>query len=223
MNRGAWRVTQGHKKIGHNWSKLAHTHKNPHNHPVSWSYLNVSATHSSVLAWRIPGTGEPGGLLSMGSHRVGHDWSDWSDLAAAATQRGCQHTKPLWSEPCWLLKPASSMCFSGSPWAPATFARFTQPSQASKLGGSCFSSGMPFPLFHLLKVCSSFKPQLEASLSWGCQFLKLELITSFSSLPWYSNAEILFFTRKTGIIIIHTFLAGWEGQRKPCVGKLLEK
>ena len=31
------------------------------------------ATHSSVLAWRIPGTGEPGGLLSMGPHRVGHD------------------------------------------------------------------------------------------------------------------------------------------------------
>ena len=32
-----------------------------------------TATHSSVLAWRIPGMGEPGGLLSMGSHRVGHD------------------------------------------------------------------------------------------------------------------------------------------------------
>ena len=31
------------------------------------------ATHSGVLAWRIPGTGEPGGLLSIGSHRVGHD------------------------------------------------------------------------------------------------------------------------------------------------------
>ena len=31
------------------------------------------ATHSSVFAWRIPGTGEPGGLLSLGSHRVGHD------------------------------------------------------------------------------------------------------------------------------------------------------
>ena len=38
------------------------------------------ATHSSVLAWRIPGTAEPGGLPSMGSHRVRHDWSD---LAAA--------------------------------------------------------------------------------------------------------------------------------------------
>ena len=42
------------------------------------------ATDSSVLAWRIPGTGEPGGLPSMGSHRVGHDWSD---LAAAAAAR----------------------------------------------------------------------------------------------------------------------------------------
>ena len=39
------------------------------------------ATHSSVLAWGIPGTEEPGGLPSMGSHRVGHDWCD---LAAAA-------------------------------------------------------------------------------------------------------------------------------------------
>ena len=34
------------------------------------------ATHSSVLAWRIPETGEPGGLPSMGSHRVGHNLSD---------------------------------------------------------------------------------------------------------------------------------------------------
>ena len=38
------------------------------------------ATHASVLAWRIPGTAEPGGLPSLGSHRIGHDWSD---LAAA--------------------------------------------------------------------------------------------------------------------------------------------
>ena len=41
------------------------------------------ATHSSILAWRIPGMGEPGGLLSMGSHRVGHDWSDLAAAAAA--------------------------------------------------------------------------------------------------------------------------------------------
>ena len=50
------------------------------------------ATHSSVLAWRIPGTGEPGGLPSMGSHRVGHNWSD---LAAAAAAAVCKS---------WLMK-----------------------------------------------------------------------------------------------------------------------
>ena len=44
------------------------------------------ATHCSVLAWRIPGAGEPGGLPSMGSHRVRHDWSDIA--AAAAGHRG---------------------------------------------------------------------------------------------------------------------------------------
>ena len=41
------------------------------------------ATHSSVLAWRIPGLGEPGGLPSMGSHRVGHNWRDLAEAAAA--------------------------------------------------------------------------------------------------------------------------------------------
>ena len=39
------------------------------------------ATHSSVLAWRIPGTGEPGGLPSMGLHRVGQDWRDLAETA----------------------------------------------------------------------------------------------------------------------------------------------
>ena len=41
-------------------------------------------THSSVLAWRIPGTAEPGGLPPVGSHRVGHDWGDLVAAAAAA-------------------------------------------------------------------------------------------------------------------------------------------
>ena len=42
------------------------------------------ATHSSILAWRIPRTGEPGGLSSLGSHRVRHDWSNLAEAAAAA-------------------------------------------------------------------------------------------------------------------------------------------
>ena len=51
------------------------------------------ATHSSILAWRIPGTEEPGGLPSMGSHRVGHEWSDWAAAAADTPM-----TPPLWQK-----------------------------------------------------------------------------------------------------------------------------
>ena len=53
------------------------------------------ATHSSILAWRIPGTEEPGGLPSMGSHRVRHDWSD---LAAAAAAREADDNNKKWQE-----------------------------------------------------------------------------------------------------------------------------
>ena len=53
------------------------------------------ATHSSVLAWRIPGMGEPGGLPSMGSHRVGHDWSDLAAAAAAAVSLYILETSPF--------------------------------------------------------------------------------------------------------------------------------
>ena len=57
---------------------------------TEWLYFHFyalekeMATHSSVLAWRIPGMGEPGGLPSLGAHRVGHDFSD---LAAAAWKK----------------------------------------------------------------------------------------------------------------------------------------
>ena len=51
------------------------------------------APHSSTLAWRIPGTGEPGGPLSMGSHRVGHDWSDLAAAAARGKEQWERHTK----------------------------------------------------------------------------------------------------------------------------------
>ena len=51
------------------------------------------ATHSSVLAWRIPGMGKPGGLLSMGSHRVGHNWSDLAArLSSSSSKTLCNET-----------------------------------------------------------------------------------------------------------------------------------
>ena len=77
MDGGAWRaavhgVAEGRTRLS-NFTFTFHFH----------ALKKEMATHSSVLAWRVPGMGEPGGLPSLGSHRVGHDWSD---LAAAAAR-----------------------------------------------------------------------------------------------------------------------------------------
>ena len=55
------------------------------------------ATNSSVLAWRIPGMGEPGGLPSMGSHKVGRDWSDLAAAAAYPIFNICLHHTSFFS------------------------------------------------------------------------------------------------------------------------------
>ena len=80
------------------------------------------ATHSSVLAWRITGMGEPGGLLSIGSHRVGHDWSDLASVAAAPLhwQSSKQHCSVAKSRPtlCHLIDCNTPRLFCPllSPW-----------------------------------------------------------------------------------------------------------
>ena len=68
-----WAVVHG---VTRSWIRLSNFTFTFHFHALE----EEMATHSSVLAWRIPGAGAPGGLPSLGSHRVGHDWSD---LAAA--------------------------------------------------------------------------------------------------------------------------------------------
>ena len=55
--------------VANSWTRLSDFTFTFHFHALE----KEMATHSSVLAWRIPGTGEPGGLPSVGSHRVGHD------------------------------------------------------------------------------------------------------------------------------------------------------
>ena len=71
------RLTQG---MGRTWLAAVHevvkSQTRLSDFPFTFHFhalVKEVATHSSVLAWRIPGTGEPGGLLSMGLHRVGHD------------------------------------------------------------------------------------------------------------------------------------------------------
>ena len=70
-----WAAVHG---VAKSWTRLSDFTFTSHFHALE----KEMATYSSVLAWRIPGMGEPGGLPSMGSHRVGHDWSS---LAAADT------------------------------------------------------------------------------------------------------------------------------------------
>ena len=69
-----WAAVHG---VTESWTQLSDFTFTFHFHALE----KEMATHSSVLAWRIPGMEKPGGLPSMGSHRVGHDWSN---LAAAA-------------------------------------------------------------------------------------------------------------------------------------------
>ena len=67
MDGGAWKATA--HGVAEGQTQLRDFTFTFHLHALE----KETATHSSVLAWRIPGMGEPGGLLSMGSHRVGHD------------------------------------------------------------------------------------------------------------------------------------------------------
>ena len=75
MDGGAWYAAV--HGVSNSWTRLSDVTFTFHFHALE----KEMAAYSSVLDWRIPGTGEPGGLPSAGSHRVGHDRSD---LAAAA-------------------------------------------------------------------------------------------------------------------------------------------
>ena len=77
MDGGAWwAAVHG---VATSWTRLSKFTFTFHLHALE----KETATHSSVLAWRIPGMGEPGGLPSIGSRRVGHDWSYLAAVAAA--------------------------------------------------------------------------------------------------------------------------------------------
>ena len=127
MDGGAWKAAV--HGVAEGQTQLSDFTFTFHFHPLE----KEMATHSRVLAWRIPGTGEPGGLPSMGSHRVGHDWSD---LAAAWYQtlrtpvmsknrllQICLHSSRYWNispfcaRPLHLLFLLSRKCSLSSPFS----------------------------------------------------------------------------------------------------------
>ena len=112
MDRGAWWATV--HGITEGWTQLSDFTFNFHFPALE----REMGTHSSVLAWRIPGTGEPGGLPSMGLHRVRHDWSDLAATAATPII-GCP-PKPL----CWYsIQDVASLFPISYPSRPYTYQR----------------------------------------------------------------------------------------------------
>ena len=88
MDGGAWwAAVHG---IAKGWTRLSDFTFTFHFHALE----KAMATHSSVHAWRIPGTEEPGGLPSMGSHRVGHNGSDLAADMSTAFPGGTSGKEP---------------------------------------------------------------------------------------------------------------------------------
>ena len=131
------------------------------------------ATHSSVLAWRIPGIGEPGGLLSMGLHRVGHDWSDLAAVAAAAIPQG--HLA-LGSEDCFIK-------------LTNTWTHFKNPSFT--LFGTMNISFMIYSKMNQLScICTGRKPKYTGFTLCVCVSLKISghlFAIVFGCPHWFSQ------------------------------------
>ena len=90
MDGGAWWAAI--HRVARSWTRLSDFTFTFHFHALE----KEMATHSNVFAWRIPWTEEPSGLPTMGSHRVGHDWSDLAAATAADTYPQIHtHTPPF--------------------------------------------------------------------------------------------------------------------------------
>ena len=123
MDRGAWKaavhgVSEGRTRLS-DFTFTFHFH----------ALEKEMATHSSVLAWRIPGTGETGGLLSVGSQRVEHDWSDLAATAAAVGFPGGSEVK-------------ASACKAGDPDSIPGLGRIPGEGNGHPLQYSCLENPM---------------------------------------------------------------------------------
>ena len=184
------------------------------------------ATHSSVLAWKIPGTGEPDGLLSMGSHRVGHDWIDLAAAAAAALnlKQVCykQHVVgscflSIWPLCLWILRFFSSSCLFVSD-VDAIFWIFI----------SCivfFSSRICLVLFDdfYLYWTSHFVPMLFSWFCWViCQysnsliFLKTVVLNSLAG-NLYISISLGLITKKALYSFVGVYFPSFLYSLKSCM------
>ena len=162
MDVGAWwAVVHG---VAKSWTRLSDFTFTFHFHALE----KEMATHSSVLAWRIPGMGEPGGLPSMELHRIGHNWSD---LAAAAWQI--------------LFLKKKKNCFPGNS-SPSLYLTFTS---LSLTGSLPILSGLKQELLQHLSFLSQFP--MSSPSSFFLQYSKFywSLKVQFT---WYPSSLFCF-------------------------------
>ena len=136
------------------------------------------ATHSNVLAWRIPGTGEPGGLPSVRSHRVGHDWSDLAAAAAAVLESDIYPRSP--GSFYWRMELETKSWKEGVPIATGVSAA-SRPSEVRARKYMCVywpvNSYIPTNIFtcnhmYIMLIISSYQCQWENI----CQFVSHTLL-----------------------------------------------
>ena len=136
------------------------------------------ATHCSILAWRIPGTEEPGRLPSMGSHGVGHDRSDLAAAAAAGAAVYCQ---------CNSLSSFHLSCPHLCPQVCSLHLHLFSLILALQIGSS-----VPFfQILYIYDTCFSLSVLLHSYLTLG-SFTSLPM-TQFHSFLWLSNIPFCIF------------------------------
>ena len=124
-----------------------------------------TVTHSSIFAWRIPGTEEPGGLQSMGSRRVGHEWSDLACMHVLEKEMATHSSVLAWRIP-GTEKPGGLLSMGlhrvGHDWGDLAAA-----ARSNKIDSRCLF----FENYHLVNSSSKFS---SSGLSLGAQLFHLD-------------------------------------------------
>ena len=185
MDGGAWwAAVHG---VAKSWARLSEFSFTFHFHALE----KEMATHSSVPAWRIPGTGEPGGLPSQGSHRVGHNWSDTAAAAAAAWFYWSSVSRWLnlyfWSRlypqlQIWIFWTSISVCSSG--FSKAIYQNWVH--------------DVPHPHIHsyfktLPRICVSANSAMKSlqSEAWESRLISPSLSSIFKSVRNFHHVFLL--------------------------------
>ena len=171
------------------------------------------ATRSSVLAWRIPGMAGPGGLLSMGSHRFGHDWSDLAAEAAVGLSTLMCHLSSLF--PNWFFCQVIYPLMFSTPPTPQSLScvwLFVTPwTAASQVPLPYMSDSSPFSqLWNLISSLSALTSPFASTLSQHQSFSNespfttngqnIRVSASITDLPM--NIQGWFPLRLTGLILL---------------------